>query len=89
MVRSRGSPPSPAVSSETSAAGVALELERAQQSGRVRKTHSAPAVAQVLREWGTVPAAPSAHSLMAAQLQLVGKVFPQLQAQARQLVTSE
>jgi len=68
---------------------LALELERAQQSGRVRKTHSAPAVAQVLREWGTVPAAPSAHSLMAAQLQLVGKVFPQLQAQARQLVTTE
>ena len=68
---------------------LALELERAQQSGRVRNTHSAPAVAQVLREWGTVPAAPSAHSLMAAQLQLVGKVFPQLQAQARQLVTTE
>lgn len=68
---------------------LALELERAQQSGRVRKTHSAPAVAQVLREWGTVPAAPSAHSLMAAQLQLVGKVFPQLQAHARQLVTAE
>jgi len=43
----------------------------------------------VLREWGTVPAAPSAHSLMAAQLQLVGKVFPQLQAQARQLVITE
>lgn len=68
---------------------LALELERAQQSGRVRKSHSAPAVAQVLREWGTVPAAPSAHSLMAAQLQLVGKVFPQPQAQARQLVTTE
>ena len=68
---------------------MALELERAQHSGRVRKTHSVPAVAQVLREWGTVPAALSAHSLMAAQLQLVGKVFPQLQAQARQLVTTE
>jgi len=64
---------------------LALELERAQQQqpSSGRRTHSAPAVAQVLREWGTVPAAPSAHSLMAAQLQLVGKVFPQIQAQAR------
>jgi hypothetical protein len=69
---------------------LALELERAQQqSFRARNAYGAPAVAQVLREWGTVPAAPSAHSLMAAQLQLVGKVFPQLQAQARQLVTAE
>ncbi|MFI8615887.1 YccS family putative transporter [Acidovorax sp. NPDC077693] len=69
------------------------ELERAQQQSGVRRRHAvaAPAVEQVLREFGTPQAAmpqppASAHSLMAAQLLLVGKVFPQLQAHARQLV---
>ena len=76
---------------------LAQELERAQQQSGVRLRHTvaAPAVDQVLREFGTpvqgasqvAPA--SAHSLMAAQLLLVGKVFPQLQAQARQLVEGE
>jgi YccS/YhfK family integral membrane protein len=59
-----------------------------QQAGKVRVGGvAAPAVAQVLQEFGAppVPAAP-ASSLMAAQLALVGKVFPQLQEQARQLV---
>lgn len=72
--------------------GLSEELERAQREmatrrGRRRPAARAPAVAEVLREWGTAPtAAAHAHSLMAAQLQLVGKVFPQLQAQARQFI---
>ncbi len=67
---------------------LAEKLEHAQQQ---TGTGPAKAVVQVLQEFGVpgavVPAAPaSAHSLMAAQLALVGKVFPQLQEQARQLV---
>ncbi len=79
---------------------LALELERAQRAGaptsaRLPHTAQAPAVAQVLQEFGVppltpspAPPAPSEHSLLAAQLALVGKVFPQLQAQARHLVAA-
>jgi len=75
---------------------LAGELERAQQQqqrqGTAVNAPAAPAVAQVLREFGAPQAlshtasAASGRSLMAAQLALVGKVFPQLQEQARQLV---
>lgn len=63
---------------------LAGQLEQAQrQTGAgISRVPAAPAVAQVLQEFGA-PAA-SNHSLMAAQLALVGKVFPQLQEQARQ-----
>ena len=75
---------------------LAQELERAQRqvvsrTGRRVRTPPTPAVAQVLQEFAASANPPAAtgastHSLMAAQLALVGKVFPQLQAQARQLV---
>lgn len=78
---------------------LAQELERAQQQQqqrgmrRRRAAVAAPAVQQVLREFSGAPqpqlAHASSHSLMAAQLLLVGKVFPQLQAQARKLVEPE
>ena len=69
---------------------LAGELERIQRVPASRRrriaAHGAPAVAELAREWGTAaPQAAGPHSLMAAQLQLVGKVFPQLQDQARQL----
>ncbi|MDD2545230.1 MAG: YccS family putative transporter [Burkholderiaceae bacterium] len=65
---------------------LAQELERVQRlSVRVGGVR-APAVAQVLREFGPAPE-PGARSLLRAQLHLVGKVFPQLEAQARQLLT--
>lgn len=74
---------------------LAEKLEHAQQQtgAAPARALAAPAVVQVLEEFGVpgavVPAAPaSAHSLMAAQLALVGKVFPQLQEQARQWVES-
>lgn len=68
---------------------LAGQLEQAQQQAgaRIFRAPAAPAVAQVLQEFGepaAVPPAMPAHSLMAAQLALVGKVFPQLQEQARQ-----
>lgn len=70
---------------------LAEKLEQAQQASGARtgKAPAAPAVAQVLQEFGPTGSAPPhapARSLMAAQLALVGKVFPQLQEQARQLV---
>lgn len=64
---------------------LAEQLGQAQQQAGKPST-PVPAVAQVLQEFGAaapVPASP-APSLMAAQLALVGKVFPQLQEQARQ-----
>ncbi len=70
---------------------LAEKLEQVQQASGARtgKAPAAPAVAQVLQEFGPAGSAPPqapARSLMAAQLALVGKVFPQLQEQARQLV---
>ena len=64
------------------------ELERAQREmgGRRRPVAQAPAVAEVLRQFGQTPPAVPAQSWMANQLQLVGKVFPQLREQARQMV---
>lgn len=64
------------------------ELERAQREmgGRRRSVAQAPAVAEVLRQFGQTPPVAPAQSWMANQLQLVGKVFPQLREQARQMV---
>lgn len=74
---------------------LAGELESAQQqppSAATTRARAAPAFAQVLREFGPLGMLPptasatAPHSLMAAQLALVGKVFPQLQEQVWQLV---
>ena len=72
---------------------LAEELERAQremdgprQRGKRPPLAQAPAVAEVLRQFGQTPPAVPAQSWMANQLQLVGKVFPQLREQARQMV---
>ena len=67
---------------------LALELERAQHPAGCARPTAPRRWPRCCASGAMVPAAPSAHSLMAAQLQLVGKVF-QLQAQARQLVTTE
>ena len=66
---------------------LAGQLEQAQQQAGTPAAR-VPAVAQVLQEFGASAAvvAGPAPSLMAAQLALVGKVFPQLQEQARQMV---
>lgn len=71
---------------------LAEKLEHAQRQAGEKKWARAPAtsaLAEVLCEFGAplkAVAPPTEHSLMAAQLALVGKVFPQLQEQARQLV---
>lgn len=74
---------------------LAAELESAQQQQpgtAATSAHAAAAVVQVIREFGPSDVCPptvsttAAHSLMAAQLALVGKVFPQLQEQVRQSV---
>jgi hypothetical protein len=64
------------------------ELERAQREmgGRRRRVAQAPAVSEVLPQFGQTPPVAPAQSWMANQLQLVGKVFPQLREQARQMV---
>ena len=68
---------------------LAEKLEHVQQQADSALVSAAPAVARVLQQFAAPAAvhAPAPNtSLMAAQLALVGKVFPQLQEQARQLV---